>query len=77
MKGKIYRANLRDVTTEARKLGAVINRAYVDYPKVGRANKWRFYYGDFSIDIRAINKWHARSLGWQAWLAADRASFPA
>jgi len=57
---------LRSVTTEARKAGAEVKKAWAH--KTG--NVWEFHYGKFYWWGRAENAWHARAKGWQEWLEA-------
>jgi len=62
------RSLLKDVTAEARKLGAKIKKGYAHrWSKSGTGN-WEFYYEKFVISFSANNAYEARAKGWEFWI---------
>lgn len=57
---------LADSVAVARTLGAQIRKGWVHQT----CNGWEFHYGDFYVFNRAENAYHARALGWDAWVAS-------
>ena len=64
------RLMLKDAVKEARKLGATVFKAWVH--RCCGSDTWEFRYDGFYTHFRAENAWHARALGWEAWIEKQK-----
>lgn len=67
MNSSFERLLLRDAVAEARKHGAKIKNGWAHLT----CNTWEFHYKGFYWWGRAENAYHARALGWEAWIESQ------
>lgn len=67
---------LADAVADARRLGAKVGKASVvcSFKKPTGDKCYLFEYDGFSVEVWADNAYHARSLGWERWIAAETAN---